>query len=178
MRCTAYILVADPNFLAESLRSYYHRVERIVLSYDRTATSWTGTPLPVDQCLQVVAELDVDGKCVHAPGDYARLNHDPLVNDTHQRQEALDLASCGADWVLQLDTDEVMLEPDTFFAALRRADAVGASGLDYPSRWLYSRVAPGRYLEATRRFWGVAASFPGPLAVRAGTTRTTRWCTR
>ena len=47
MRVTAYVLIADPNFLAASLGSYYRWVDRIVLSYDRTATSWTGTPLPV-----------------------------------------------------------------------------------------------------------------------------------
>ncbi|WP_407316568.1 hypothetical protein UQW22_09705 [Isoptericola halotolerans] len=169
MRVNAYVLVADPNFLGASLSAYYDHVDRIVLSYDETATSWTGTPLPVDECLAIVKEVDVDGKCVHSPGRYARLDHDPLDNDTFQRQAALDEASGGADWVLQLDTDEVMTDPDVFFTALHRAEGTGTSALAYPSRWLYSRVAAGRYLEASTRLGRPVASFPGPLAVRAGT---------
>lgn len=169
MRVTAYVLVADPNFLAQSLRSYYDHVERIVLSYDETSTSWTGTPLPVDECLEIIDSLDTAGKCVHAPGHFARLDEEPLDNDTFQRQTALDLASEEADWVLQLDTDEVMLDAGRFFQSLRHADAAGAAAVAYPSRWLYTRVAGGRYLEASTRFWRPAASYPGPLAVRAGT---------
>ncbi|MFD4994032.1 hypothetical protein ACFWH7_04845 [Cellulosimicrobium cellulans] len=169
MRRTAYALVADPSFLASSLRSYYAHVDRVVLSYDETATSWTGTPLPIDECLAVIDALDVDGKCVRAPGAYARPGEPPLDSETLQRQAALDQASEGAEWVLQLDTDEVVLDPATFVGAVRRADAAGASGLDFPSRWLYTRIAPGRYLEASTRFGRPAASYPGPLAVRAGT---------
>lgn len=169
MRLCAYVLVADPSFLAASLRSYYHHVDRIILSYDATSTSWTGTPLPVQQCLRIIEALDVDGKCVRSPGHYARLEHHPLDNDTYQRQAALDEASEGADWVLQLDTDEVMMRPEAFLGALRRADRIGAGGMEYPSRWLYSRVAPGLYLETSRRWGGPAASYPAPLAVRAGT---------
>ena len=168
-RISAYVLLADPSYLAESIGAYYPYVDRIVLSYDETSTSWTGTPLPVEKCLEIVRALDTEGKCIAAPGRYARLEHDPLENDTFQRQTALDAASTDADWVLQLDTDEVMPHPDAFFAALSRAADAGAGGLDYPARWLYTRVRPGRYLEQATRFWRLAASYPGPLAVRAGT---------
>ena len=141
-RISAYVLLADPSYLAESIAAYYPHVDRIVLSYDESSTSWTGTPLPVEQCLAIVGELDIEGKCVAAPGRYARLDHDPLDNDTFQRQAALDAASEDADWVLQLDTDEVMSDPATFFRSLARAERVGASGLDYPARWLYTRSRP------------------------------------
>lgn len=166
---SAYVMLADPSYLAESLTAYYPYVDRIVLSYDEAGLSWTGTPLPVQQCLAIARSIDVEGKCVEAPGHFARLDADPLENDTYQRQAALDAASESAEWVLQLDTDEVMLRPESFFASLRRTAEAGAGGLDFPARWLYSRVANGRYLEQTNRFWQHAASFPGPLAVRAGT---------
>ncbi|SMF26389.1 hypothetical protein L603_004300000170 [Cellulosimicrobium cellulans J34] len=169
----AYVLAADPAFLAASVSAYYDRMDRIVVSYDESATSWSGTPLPVDECLAVLERLDVDGKCELAPGRFWRPGEEPLANDTHQRQVALDQASEGADWVLQLDTDEVLPRPETFFEVLARADDAGATALDYPSRWLYARVgdAPGggRYLEASTRFWRHVAGFPGPLAVRPGT---------
>lgn len=169
LRVNAYVLVADPSYLRESMSAYYAHVDRIVLSYDRSATSWTGTPLPIEQCLRIIAELDVDAKCVHAPGEFARLDHAPLENDTHQRQVALDIASEGADWVVQLDTDEVLTDVNSFFEMIQRADASGAAGLEYPARWLYTRSRRGWYLEVTRRWWQRAASFPGPVAVKSGT---------
>lgn len=169
MRVTAYVLVADPAFLRESILAYYDEVDRIVLSYDETSTSWTGTPLPVAECLELIASVDHERKCRHAPGRYARLDHHPLDNDTFQRQCALDEASEGADWVLQLDTDEVMLDSRCFFRSLRRAEATGSSGLDFPARWLYAHVGGGRYLEASSRFWRARGGYPGPVAVRAGT---------
>ncbi|WP_402374493.1 hypothetical protein [Isoptericola rhizosphaerae] len=176
IRLNAYVLAADPAYLAASVRAYYDRVDRIVVSYDRSSTSWSGTPLPVEECLGIIKDLDVAGKCEYVPGDYYRADHEPLDNDTHQRQAALDRASDGADWVLQLDTDEVLAAPATFFAAIGRAHDVGATALDYPARWLYARVgdAPsgGRYLEASTRFWRPVAGYPGPLAVRPGTTLT------
>lgn len=168
-RVNAYVLVADPSYLRESIAAYYPYVDRIVLSYDRSATSWTGTSLPVEQCLRIVEALDVDRKCEHHPGDFGRSGYSAFDNETHQRQVALDIASADADWVLQLDTDEVMLDPETFFAMLDRAERAGAGGLDFPARWLYTRTRSGRYLEATRRFWQSAGAFPGPLAVRSGT---------
>ncbi|GAA1988053.1 hypothetical protein GCM10009718_27010 [Isoptericola halotolerans] len=174
MRIHAYVLAADPHFLAASLRSYYDRVDRVVVSYDRSSTSWTGTSLPVDECLRIIKAVDVDGKCVLAPGDFWNPDAEPIANDTAQRQTALDQAGDGADWVLQLDTDEIMPAPGTFLAMVDEAEDVGADALEYPARWLYSRVgdAPGggRYLEASTRFWRPAASFPGPLAVRPGVT--------
>lgn len=168
LRISAYILVADPSYLRESLLSYYDHVDRVVLSYDETSTSWTGTPLPLAQCLRIVDEIDADAKCVHAPGRFARLEHSAMDNETHQRQAALDEASQDADWVLQLDSDEVLLSPDAFFDSLHEADRAGADGLDFPSRWLYARVGAGRYLEGSGRLWRRAASYPGPMAVRAG----------
>lgn len=172
LRLNAYVLAADPWFLAESVRAYYAHVRRIVVSYDRSSTSWSGTPLPVGECLRILKALDVEGKCVLAPGDFWRPDERPLDNDTHQRRVALDQAGEGADWVLQLDTDEVIPSFGTFFGVLRRAEDHGAAALDYPARWLYARVGDvaggGRYLEASTRSWRAAAGFPGPLAVRPG----------
>ena len=170
MRLHAYVLAADPAFLAQSVQSYYDVVDRIVVSYDAEGLSWTGTPIPVEQCLEILRAIDTEDKCVFVPGAFARLDHEPLENDTYQRQTALDLASEGADWVLQLDTDEVLPSSAPLVSAIRSAEASGHGGVDYPARWLYARVGPGTYLEASTRSGRPAASFPGPLAVRSGTT--------
>ena len=46
MSIGAYVLLADPAFLASSLRSYYDMVDTIAIVYDESALSWTGKPLP------------------------------------------------------------------------------------------------------------------------------------
>ena len=163
------MLLGDPTFLRASILAYYDRVDRIVLSFDESSTSWTGTTLPVERCLEIVQEIDVQGKCVSLPGRHDAHRSEPMRGETEQRQAALDAASDGADWVLQLDTDEVAPTPARLFGSLDRAQSSEAQGLDYPSRWLYARVARGRYLERTNRWWQVAASYPGPIAVRSGT---------
>ena len=165
----AYVLAADPHFLTASIRSYYDLVDRIVVSYDESGSSWTGTPIPVDECLAQIRTLDTENKCVLLPGHHADTSRDPLRNDTAQRRQALEAASDGADWVLQLDTDEVVVDPVTFSAAIDRADAAGAEALHYPSRWLYTHAGGDQFLEASTRFGRPASSYPGPLAVRSGT---------
>ncbi|MDF8266500.1 hypothetical protein [Luteipulveratus flavus] len=169
MRLNAYVLAADPAWVEESIGSYYDLVDRIVVSYDGNGVSWTGAPIRVEESLQRIRALDVDRKMVEAPGHFARLDHEPLENETHQRLAAAALAGDGADWVLQLDTDEVMTSPAAFLGSLCDADVRGFDALDYPSRLLYQHVRDDLYLEQSRRFWGVAAAYPGPLAVRSGT---------
>ena len=70
--------------------------------------------------------------------------------------------------VLQLDTDEVILDPHELLLAVVDADARGAVGVEYPSRYLYCRAEDGRFLEFVRPGWRVMANYPGPIAIRAG----------
>jgi hypothetical protein len=169
LRINAYVLAADPWWLEASLGAYYSVVDRIVVSYDRDAVSWTGTPLPVEACLERIRALDTDGKCDFRPGRYAHPDRAPIDNDTFQRAEALAAASEDCDWVLQLDTDEVILDSGEFVSCLEEADLRGATGLEYPMRYLYTRTRSGRFLEMSSRRWGTIANYPGPVAVAAGT---------
>jgi hypothetical protein len=167
-RINAYVLAADPAWLAESVRSYYELAQRIVVSYDQSGRSWTGNPLPVDDCLARLKSLDPDGKLDFRPGDYARAGHHPMENDTYQRQQALRQAADGADWVIQLDTDEVVASLDIFRESMLEADAGDYDAFMYPARWLYQRIGADLFLEGSSRLWRRLASYPGPVAVRSG----------
>lgn len=169
MKRHAYVLAGDPAWLGHSIGTYYPFVERIVVSYDRRGLSWSGHPMSVSKALERVRRLDRDGKVVLLPGDHSDPNRPVLHVETEQRQHALDAAGEGADWVLQLDTDEVPLRMASLLAALDRADRTGADGLDYPLRDLYQQVRGSTFLERCGRLWSTQASFPGPVAVRAGT---------
>jgi hypothetical protein len=170
MRLHAYVLAGDPAWIGASIRSYYHLVDRIVVSFDRSGRSWSGAPMSIDQSLALIAAADPDGKTVLLPGDHVEPERYALLSETAQRQGALDAASEGADWVLQLDTDEIVPAPHVFARAVRTADERAASALAYPARNFYARTGSGAFLEHCGRFWTTQSGYPGPVVVRAGTT--------
>jgi hypothetical protein len=170
MRINAYVMAADPWWIEESVGSYYDLVDRIVVTYDADGLSWTGSPLPIDEAVRRLKAIDSQGKCEFVSGRFSRIHEDPLECDTQQRRVSLEAASENADWVIQLDTDEVLLDPARFAEAIETADRRGARGLEYPARYLYTRSSKGVFLEATRSFWRRRASYPGPVAVRAGSS--------
>ncbi len=171
-RISAYLLAADPNWLEESVQSYYGLVDRLVISYDETGTSWTGTPMPVEECLERLRAIDVDSKMHFAPGRYHRPGEHPLANETYQRSQALAVAGQDADWVIQLDTDEVVADPKEFRSSIAEADGLGYTGLEYPARLLYQHVRDNLYLEQCLRLWRICGHYPGPVAVRSGSRLT------
>lgn len=174
MKVNAYILAADPSWIEASVLSYYPMVDRIVVSFDAEGRGWTGASLDVENCLTRVRAIDKDGKFDFRPGHFARPQYfdRPMLSETHQRQVALEQASDGADWILQLDTDEILGDIDVFLGSLAAADAAGADAMNYPSVWLYCRAFGRWYLESGQRGWRRNAGFPGPMAVRAGSTFT------
>jgi hypothetical protein len=167
MKIGAYVLAGDPAWVEDSVGSYYDLVDHIVVAYDQDGLSWSGDPLPVDEALARLRAVDRDGKLIELPGRFSDPTRPALALDTAQRQAALDRAGVGVDWVLQLDTDEIVASPERLLACLRRAEAVGADSLDYPLRFFYQRSGD-RFLELSRRFWGPRAGYPGPVAVRPG----------
>jgi hypothetical protein len=167
-RINAYVCLADPAYIAESVRSYYHLVDTIVVSYDHLSVGWTGAKIPVDECLAQLKAADPENKMRFRPGDFHSPELTPVQLDTYQRQTALDEASEGADWVLQLDTDEVMSDTKTFRECLALTEAAGKEALHYPSRWLFAAVNEKYFLESSSRLWQPLASYPGPVAVRPG----------
>jgi hypothetical protein len=163
----AYVLAGDPAWAARSLRSYYDLVDKIVVAYDQDERSWSGEHLSVRAALHVLHEADPEHKIELLPGRFSDPSRGVLEVETEHRQAALDAASDGCDWVLQLDTDEILLSPDTFMRQLVMADARQAAALDYPLRDFYQYLGGHRYLERSSRFWGNRSAYPGPLAVRS-----------
>jgi hypothetical protein len=177
IRLNAYVLAGEPSFIAASVQSYYAAVERIVVAHDDRGLGWSGNPMPVEESLRELRHVDPDRKLEFWPLTFADPALSPMACDTRIRQAALDRASEGADWVLQIDADEVIADLDVFLEMLHRAHRAGARGLDFPSRWIYARTTSGNVLECSTRWWRAAAGYPGPLAVKGGTTlRVARQC--
>jgi len=168
MRLHAYVLAADPAWLERSLLSYYDIVDEIVVSYDRSGRGWTGAAVPVKETLERLEAVDRDGKLRRVGGDYASAAPSPIECDTAQRQEALLAAGRGADWVLQIDTDEVLPRPERLLELLGYADDHGLEAVEWPMRVLFRSLRGGRYLEVCDRDGRDRFEYPGPIAVRPG----------
>ena len=171
-RLGAYVLLADRAYLTESLTSYYDIVDTVVVIYDEDAISWTGEALDLAPCFETIARLDRDKKVVQVPGRFHGGRRTALELETFERNTAIRALGDSVDWVLQIDTDEVLGNPAQLVASVVKADAHGASAVEFPARWLYGHVDGQHFLERCRRLWGVSAGFPGPVAVRAGTELT------
>lgn len=169
MRISAYFLLGDPRWIDLSVAAIYSRVDKIIAVGDVNRLAWDGSPLPVDECVEILRHNDPERKVELRLADLVRPGRHPMLSDTEARRLALDGLQ-DADWVLQLDADEILTSPSTFFAALDMADSHGADALDYPSRWILGRAhVPFRhdiYLEASDGAGRIAAHYPGPLAVR------------
>jgi hypothetical protein len=168
LRLKAYVLAADPAWIEASVLSYYEYVAEIVVSYDESGRGWTGAPIDVATCLRRLREIDRAGKMRFCGGSFYRAELGPMGCDTFQRSAAIAAVGADADWVLQLDTDEVLPDPDALLAVLRCADEMGAFAVDWPMRVLYQRLRDGRYLEVCDQDGSDRFEYPGSVAVRAG----------
>jgi len=168
MNLAAYVLAADPTWIRTSVLSYYPFVSHIVVSFDRRGRGWSGEPVPARRCVAALKSIDRDRKVRFAPGDYSGTHDDLMAAETAQRQAALDDAAEGADWVLQIDTDEVLPDAGALTRALAAVDERYVA-VSWPMRVLYRRLGRGRFLEVAAEDGSLHVEYPGPVAVRSGT---------
>ena len=165
----AYVLLADPAWVTRSISSYYPNVKRLIACYDRDSLSWSGQRVDVKACIELVRSIDTERKVVFVPGRFSDPDANPLELDTRQRQVALDAASDRADWVLQLDTDEVVTDWPLMMDRLQACDNAGLRALWYPQRTIYARASKHIYFEAASRRFRSHSGHPGAVLVRPGT---------
>jgi hypothetical protein len=169
VKVNAYILAADPTWLERSVGAYYGSVGKIVVSYDRSFRGWTGSRIPVEECLSRLAAIDKAKKMIFVPGDFSRPVSDPMENDTLQRASALTRASEGADWVLQVDTDEWIPDVSALLRVLgEERNIASTNGIEWPMRVLYRDLGGNRALEVCAPDGGDHFEYIAPIAVRAG----------
>ncbi len=171
MRIHAYLLAADPCWLEAGVSSYYDLVEKIVVSYDQEHRGFSGHgKMPIEECIKRLKAIDRDSKIIFSPGDYGRPDFESMQNETNQRQHALQEAGEGADWVLQLDNDEVLPNPQALLEVLDYARAMDIPAVEWPMRVLFRTMKDGRFLEVCGRTGGPRFEYPGSICVRPSVT--------
>ena len=88
---------------------------------------------------------------------------------TRQRQGALDSLAAVADWVLQIDSDEVLPDIEALLAGLRHADSLGLRIVEWPMRVLY------RSSTSAIPLWLLGKMAVGTSSTRAVAVRPA-WC--
>lgn len=165
----AYILAGDPAWTEQSIASYYDIIDELVVSFDQRHVGWTGRPMPVEECLTRLRSVDPQNKIRFLSGDFSSQGLHPREAETVQRQFVLDSIGNSADWVLQIDPDEVVSDSRVLRESLEEAEANSCNGLDFPARFLFARASETLFVERSWRFWRLAANYPGPIAIKPGT---------
>jgi hypothetical protein len=167
VRLAAYLLAADPTWIEKSVRAYYDQVEEILVSYDEAGIGWSGSRVQSEAAVVRLRAIDVAGKMRFVGGNYHSLPSAP-ASEIHQRQAALDAVAPTVDWVLQIDSDEVVPDMGVLIAALHHADERGLRAVEWPMRVLFRRLNSRVYLVVTGKDGRGHFEYPGPIAVRPG----------
>lgn len=166
-RLGAYVLAADPAWLKSSLTRYYPLIDSLVVSIPEDGLGWTGSPVPAIDCLELVREVDTRNIARVVTGIFSGYPS-PAEADTAQRRSALAAVDQSVDWVLQIDTDEVLPDPGKLLDAMRTAEELDLHAVEWPMRVLYRAAGYGRYIEVVAADGSPRYDYPGPIAVRPG----------
>lgn len=169
VRIGAYVLAADPTWLRSSLERYYDQLDVLLVSASHSNRGWSGKPVAADACIALAESLDARG-IVRVRRDGWFDADAPMRAETAQRQAAIDEVGSEVDWVIQIDSDEVLPNFGSLRAVLKEAAELGVDAVDWPMRVLYRRLPDGRYLEVRSEKGGPRYEYPGPIAVRPGVT--------
>lgn len=91
--------------------------------------------------------------------------------------DALSGLDAGLDWVLQIDTDEVLPSAERLLQVINFAEEQDVDAVEWPMRVLYRRLRDGRYLQIVNADGSEHYDYPGPIAVRSGARLTNARCT-
>lgn len=163
-RIGAYVLPGDLAWLGKSLSRYYDLIDDLVVPVPADGKGWTGVPIPVAAALETIASVDSRGLARYVSGTWTDPDG-PMRAETAQRQAALDALRGSVDWVLQLDNDEYVPNPNSLVAALRHADELGLDAVEWPMRVLF-RQTPHHMFEVVGPKGQMRYDYPGPVAVR------------
>jgi hypothetical protein len=165
-RIGAYVLPGDTVWLQRTVGQYYAMLDDLVVPVPEDGLGWTGVPIPVDEALAMIREIDARGIMRVIYGTWTD-RADPMRADTAQRQAAVDALSSEVDWIVQLDNDEYLPRAELLHAAINEAERQGIDAVEWPMRVLYRRTRT-RVFEVVTRRGSPSYDYPAPILVKAG----------
>lgn len=116
----------DFRFATSAIKSYYHIADEIILGVDQDFLSWSKIPYPsIDKQIGLFLEChDPEKKINVIYGDFHSYPT-PLENDTAERTQLSLYCRNWDNWVVQIDSDEILMNPDVFKAWIERVKPNG-----------------------------------------------------
>jgi hypothetical protein len=107
-------LAYDWKYACEAIRSYYAIADEIVLGLDAGRVSWSKKPFAFDEraVADFIREIDTEKK-IRIIQDNFHAHDLPMDNDTFERRQ-LGAACRVGNWVVQIDSDEILWNPHEF----------------------------------------------------------------
>jgi hypothetical protein len=117
------LMAYDYAYALKAVRSYYEIADEIILGVDADRISYTHKPFEMDmgEVRRELEKLDVRGIVRVVEGNFHREKH-PLDNETRERSE-LSMLCAEGNWIVQIDSDEMLLNAREFRNWLIPADA-------------------------------------------------------
>lgn len=169
IRINAYILAADPEWITPSVLSYYQIIDKLFVSFDGESKGWTGVPVQVQSCLDQLRLIDPENKIVLIDGSYSSRELSPGDAETAQRQAAVDVAGDKADWILQVDTDEIVPDAQKLRRRLVEISDPIVDVVEWPMSSYFSSISTTQLLEVCNYRHSRPNAEAVPLAVRPRT---------
>jgi hypothetical protein len=125
-------LAYDWKYAFEAIRSYYAIADEIILGLDADRISWSNKPFAFDDkaVTEFLAAIDRDQKIRIIEANFHTLDA-PMDNETAERRQ-LGAACRAGNWVVQIDADEILLNPlqlKSFLDGMAQDACVSASWL-------------------------------------------------
>ncbi len=108
------LIAYDANMLIDSIKSYYHYVDEIVLGLDEDRVSWSGNKFTFDEeeLWASLEKIDTKNKINVVEHNFHE-SKIAIENDNYERNYLK--AQCTYDWIFSFDADEVLVNPKEFF---------------------------------------------------------------
>ncbi len=116
------LLAYDYRYAFNAIRSYYEIADEIILGLDSDRLTWMRQPFPIDlsEVSAFISQIDSRKIIRIVEGNFHAADH-PMVNDTQERN-ALSMHCAEDNWIVQIDADELLVNPGDFKNWLLTAD--------------------------------------------------------
>ncbi len=117
----ATLFAYDYEYLIKSIASYYKIADEIIIGIDDSNLSWKKKSYDMSNAesfFDKLDNLDNDRKVRWVKGNFHELDN-PMHNETKERNVISSF--CKNEWIVQIDADEVLLNPEEFAAYLETA---------------------------------------------------------
>lgn len=122
----------DYKYAFNSIACYYNIADEIILGLDRDRISWSNNLYKFDdnKFFDTIHKLDTENK-ISVIQDNFHLYESPIHNDTYERNFLSNSCKQG-NWIIQIDSDEYLLNPKEFATWLNNTD----TNFDIHAEWI------------------------------------------